>query len=454
MPMPRLSCTASFLLVLLFASAVFADEPIRVLPPGPTSDTPVMLRLDVWCNPVESHTTTISGTTIRIDVAVRAGTCPSPPMPLPYDVHLAALPSGEYTVDVHLHETKFTKRFIVRNAAPGQVEIRPFAVPTEPLGSRLRAVYPWGCAGENCRDVTVSVGGVVLPPGSIQGTNDGSIWFNAPPHAPGFVDVTITAYGQVFTTKNALYYFDRTKEPDPSLWERVLFPVLFNATGAHGSQWVSEAAIANPGRWFIENFNRIDAEPCIDWGCSQLLSPASFFRFDGAGHANGIALLVPRAEAEGLAFSLRVRDVARQAEGFGTEVPVVREAKMAADTTLTLLDVPLDPRYRTKLRVYAFEEHTHGAYVEVQRGQAFTGFPVELTRSCTGLACAATPWYGEADLPAGSAGETVSLYVRAGGPDSLSWAFASVTNNETQQVTIVTPDGEGGRPCNPCTGVN
>ena len=450
--MPHLSRTSLSLSLLLLLGAVSltADEPVRVLPAGPTTDTPVTLRLDVWCNPIERHTTTINGKSIRVDVVVPSASCPSPPLPFPYDVKLGLLPSGEYTVDVHIFDTKHTKTFIVRNATPGAVDIRPFAVPTEPFGSRLRAIYPWGCAGENCRDVTVTVGGVVLPPGSIRGGYDSAIWFDAPPHEPGFVDVSITAYGDTYTSKNALYYYDRTKPPDPSLWERVLFPVLFNSKGAHGSEWVSEAAIANPARWFVENFNRIDGEPCIDWGCSQLLGPASFFAFGGAGHGDGIALLVSRAEVEDIALSLRIRDVARQAEGFGTEVPVVREKKMAADASLTLLDVPVDPRYRTKLRIYAFEEHTHGAYVEVQRGNTFSGSPVVLRRSCSGVDCAAAPWYGELDLPAGEPGERVNLYVRAGGPDALSWAFASVTNNDTQQVTIVTPDGAGGSPCAPC----
>lgn len=446
--MPRLVPIS--LLLLLCAIPLVADEPVRVLPAGPTTDTVVTLRLDVWCNPIESHTVTRNETAIRVDVVPRNGSCPSPPLPLPYDVRLGQLPAGEYTVDVRVFESTHRVTFIVRDAEPGQVQIRPFAVPTEPFGSRLRAVFPFGCAGENCSDVTVTVGGVVIPQGMIQGANDGAIWFNAPPHAPGFVDVSITAYGQTFTTKNALYYFDRTKTPDPSLWERILFPVLFDSKGAHGSEWVSEAAIANPARWFVENFNRIDGEPCIDWGCSQLLSPASFFAFGGAGHGNGIALLVPRAEADELAFSLRVRDVARQAEGFGTEIPVVREEKMAQGTTLTMLDVPVDPRYRAKLRIYAFEEHTHGAFVQVQRGSTFSGSPVILRRSCEGVGCAAAPWYGELDLPPGAAGERVNLYVQAGGEDALSWAFATVTNNDTQQVTIVAPDGSGGRPCAPC----
>lgn len=441
--MPRLA------LALLLLALPLAAEPILLLPAGPTTDTPVTLRLDVWCNPIQSHQVTRTGATIRVVVTPQPGTCPSPPLPLPYDVPLGRLPSGQYTVEVRLHDTAYTKSFVVRNAAPGEIDIHPFAVPSDPLGSQVRAAYPLGCVGENCSGVTVNVGGVEVPRGRIRGSNEAAIFFDPPPHAPGLVDVTITAAGRTFTAKNALYYYDRNAPPDLSVFERVLFPVLFNSKGAQGSEWVSEAAIFNPGRWYVENYNRIDAERCIDWGCSQLLSPDGYFPFDGAGYATGIALLVPRPEAPHLSFSLRVRDVARQAEGYGTEVPVVREDRMFAGT-MTLLDVPVDPRYRIKLRAYAFGEDVHGASVVLQRGARFSTAFVPMNRSCSGSACAATPWYGEYDLPAGAADERVNVYVTVGGSAVQAWAFASVTNNQTQQVTIVAPDGSGGVPCNPC----
>jgi hypothetical protein len=441
-------------LLLLVCALPLAAEEILVLPPGPTSDVPVVLRVAVFCNPIDKHTVTRTGTLIRVDVTPRPGTCPSPPFRGAVDVALGVLPSGQYTVEVHLYDTVFSKRFVVREAEPALVDVHPFAVPTQPFGSRLRVVAPVGCGSGDCTGVTINVGGVVIPSNLIRVSSDGSMWFDAPPHAAGLVDVTVNANGSVFTAKNALYYFDRSAPPDLSVFERVLFPVLFNSKGAHGSDWVSEAAIANPSRWFIENFNRIDALPCIDYGCSQLLSPASFLPFGGSGYPQGIALLVPRAEASRLAFSLRVRDVARQAEGYGTEVPVVREEDMFTNAVLTLLDVPLDPRYRTKVRVYSFDELASGAFISMRKPE--TGAVINSVytparpRTCNEPSCAATPWYTEVDLPPGDTDERVNLYIGAGEVDSLAWAFASVTNNDTQQVTIVTPDGSGGTPCSPC----
>lgn len=452
---PRRLPLSLFLLFLAAALPLAADE-IEVIPSGPTTDTFVTLRLDVFCNPIDSHIQSRIGSRIVIEVTPRSGTCPSPPLPLPYDVEVGRLSSGQYTVEVRLPwgET-FTETFIVRNASPGPVDVRPFAVPTVPTGSRLRLATDMAlCAGQNCSGVTVTVGGVVVPANRLAASNDGSVFFTPPPHAPGLVDVSVTANGVTRTSTDALYYYDPEAEPEPSVWERILLPVLFNSRGAHGSDWVSEAAVFNPGRWFVESFNRVDALPCIDWGCTGLLSPNGFLSFGGAGYANGIALLVPRPEAEHVAFSLRVRDVARQAEGFGTEVPVVRGEDMYRDgQPITLLDVPLDPRYRTKIRMYAFDSSGAGGSVILHKpgdGPRVTAIAVPMRRSCSGTSCEYTPWYGEADLPAGTVDERVNVYVSAGAYGTASWAFASITNNETQQVTIVAPDGRGGPPCNPC----
>ena len=50
------------------------------------------------------------------------------------------------------------------------------------------------------------------------------------------------------------------------------------------------------------------------------------------------------------------------------------------------------------------------------------------------------------DYQALSADERAQVYIQIGGRETPAWAFASVTNNDTQQVTIVTADGAGGRP--------
>ena len=212
---------------------------------------------------------------------------------------------------------------------------------------------------------------------------------------------------------DAIYYYDPSAAPDFSVFERILFPVLFNTAGAHGSQWVSEAAIANPAHWYIETYNDVVPFECIDYPCGERLAPGSSIAFSGGGYPQGVALIAPRAEAENLAFSLRVRDISRTAEGYGTQVPVVREDDMFVNTDLTLLDVPVDPRYRTKCACTPSTRaspsggrHAHGNRADVVSEPTTFPAPHAVPARVRGA-----PWYAELDLPPGETDERVNVYV-------------------------------------------
>ena len=433
-----------FAVSLLFVCSLSAQTRSIILdPPGPTSATPVEAHLYVACDPV-SHTLERLGNVIKIHVTTGdfEFRC-DPPVAVQYRVPLGALPAGEYRIDVGVGERDDVRShtFVVRNGEESVIDIHPFAVPVQPFGLQLRLA-----AGE-LNVAKIFIDEAEVPQASI--VYDGAYRFPAPAHARGLVDVKIeTNTGATHTLTGGLYYFDRATPLDPSVFERILFPVLVNTTGAHGSQWVSEAAIANPRPWFIETWNEVLPFECIDYPCGERFAPESYVAFSGDGYPRGIALITPRAESENLAFSLRVRDTSRAAEGYGTQVPVVREKDMFRGGELTLLDIPIDPRYRTKLRMYVFDSGEHDAWVTVDRAGSgpADSFFVPVRRHCAGSACEAIPWYAELDLPAGEADERVNVYVTIGAHESPAWAFASVTNNETQQVTIVTADGEGGRP--------
>jgi hypothetical protein len=424
----------------LFSFSLAAQsQRIVIDPPGPTSAAAVVAELYVTCDP-QSHTLERLGNVIKIHVTSGPFTslC-DPPVPARYPVSLGALPSGEYRIDVTVdaQDSVESKTFVVRNGTPGAFDVHPFAVPTQPAGLRLRldagdlAVAKVFVDGVQVTDIHVN-GAYSVP---------------APAHARGFADVTIeTTEGATYTVPDAIYYYDPAAPPDSSVFERILFPILVNTAGAHGSQWVSEAAIANKAHWPIKAWNDVLPLECVDCPLGQLFDPESYVAVTGDGYPRGVALLVPRAESDNLAFSLRVRDTSRAAEGFGTQVPVVREQDMFRGVELTLLDIPVDPGYRTKLRIYAFDSGEHDAQVTLDRGGATEDFFVPVRRTCSGVACNAIPWYAELDLPVGAAGERVNAYVSIGGQSTPAWAFASITNNETQQVTIVTADGNGGRP--------
>ncbi len=430
---------------LLFAASVAAQTNGIILdPPGPTSVTPIEAHIYATCDPA-SYTLDRVGNVFKIHVTPGPFVvlC-DPPVPQLLRVPIGMLAAGEYRIDVTvgLAESVPTSRtFVVRNGADSVIDIHPFAVPVQPFGLKLRLT---------ARDLGVAkifIDNVQVPAASVANVN-GAYEFTAPAHARGLVDVKIeTSTGATRTLAGALYYFDPAQPPDTSVFERILFPVLFHTEGAHGSEWVSEAAIANPRPWTIETYNDVLPFVCIGYPCGQRLSPESYVAFSGDGYPYGVALIAPRAESDNLAFSLRVRDTSRVAEGFGTQVPVVREDEMFRGNELTLLDIPIDARYRTKLRMYAFDSGDHFAWVTVVRaGNAPPeNHLVPVRRECMSY-CDGIPWYGELDLPTGAENERVNVYVSIGSAESPSWAFASVTNNETQQVTIVTANGEGGRP--------
>ena len=142
-----------------------------------------------------------------------------------------------------------------------------------------------------------------------------------------------------------------------------------------------------------------------------------------------------------VAANLRVTDVTRQATSHGVEIPVVHRNDFTEDR-LALLDVPIDPRFRNTLRIYSLQRGEvlvnlqigeEGRQIWLQPGAnwfepayaSFTDFPLPH------------------QLPAGESTIRVLVMAPRNGPDlpgTLIWAFITVTNNETQQITTITPN--------------
>jgi hypothetical protein len=354
---------------------------------------------------------------------------------------LGPLPAGEYTVAVAEPNGQVWAygTFLVLEEGESAFDVHPFAVPAGTNGYPEFHLLLKQTQFALCPDLSCGVrfGDIIATPKRF-GETPFELVVEVPPLPPGRHMVFIhdglseTEGGEVYawTDPFDLFYF-----------ERVLFPLLLDAPGANGSHWVTEVAIANPQTWPVVTANTVAPFECVTTPCTELLTPREKLKFSGGDDPHGAALLVSKPDADDLAFSLRARDISRVADGFGTEIPVVRERDLFTGT-MTLLDVPRDPRYRVKLRVYAFRA-TDGQEGTVKYGG--TTVPFRVRSSCTGDDCKVTPAYAEVDLPAGAAGERTNVYIDAPLLTD-AWAFASVTNNETQQVTIVTPDGIGGEP--------
>ena len=422
-----------FLFPLLVAVSLSADD-AHVFPFAPTTATPVEVHYLSSCT-ARTHAVVREGTEITITAIDPQ--CPAVlPIPVVEKVKLPELlPAGVYHVTIRQERQPFfltAARFAVRYGGPKPFELHPSAMyPNDEYPVRMSGIR---CEEADCSGVTVRVGG---EPVAITVAEDGAIWFTAPAHESGLADVTVQQGDSVTTSPGALYY--TTDDRDFAADTPILFPVIFYGQGAFGSQWRTEATVSNPAPWTVHaDYTLHNIGPCIT-DCDPPFEPKSIEKFSN-GYPRGTVMWVPRTEAEQLALSLRIRDASRQEQGFGTEVPVVRERDFVHGETIRLLDVPLDRRYRVKVRIYMIEPvlaPSLNGVVRMRRSGLVADLPFTLTRDLSGYSI--EPYYAEVDLPQDAAGERVNLEILM--PlDATGWAFATVTNNETQQVTVVAPD--------------
>ncbi|HEY0592969.1 MAG TPA: hypothetical protein VGF40_14445, partial [Thermoanaerobaculia bacterium] len=148
---------------------------------------------------------------------------------------------------------------------------------------------------------------------------------------------------------------------------------------------------------------------------------------------------------------LHVRDLSRAGESFGTEIPVVREREIGR-APIRLLDVPVgDGRYRVMLRVYdlaAIDGTRAVMRWRLDDGTQYAG-DTQLTLRTVGRCIVGPCWLPEPagialplfdkPLPPNLTQDHLHVEIEPLHPSSRLWAMVTVTNNETQQVTTITP---------------
>ena len=227
--------------------------------------------------------------------------------------------------------------------------------------------------------------------------------------------------------------------------------------GANGSRWTGELTLFNGS-----TFNAVCIGKFTPPGSITLPIPDAVTLAPGAtekptlygsGSTAGAFLYVPKPLAERVRDSLRIRDLSRNANSWGTEIPVVGPNE--AGITITLIDIPTDPQYRATLRIYHWSAYSGVARVTIyapNRAEPVSQFDVQSHAPFTPDPAEDMPFYpsySQVDLltPAvRAAGPSIRVEVynygdnpRVSPPFPGIWAFASVTNNETQQVTVITP---------------
>lgn len=250
----------------------------------------------------------------------------------------------------------------------------------------------------------------------------------------------------------ALLAFAGLAGAQPADYHRYLVPItsVYGPTpGAQGSFWISEFTIHNAN----------DAVLYPLWSsCPPIVSPcpAPYVEAHGITHVNpvpypgteGAFVYIPRDFDLRTTMSLRVRDTTRSALGFGAEIPVVPVEEFRS--LIVLLDVPVDARYRNTLRIYLSGESPLPMRVNVYAPAGTTPIesrvvnPTGKTPDPVALTPAEAQLDPITDAVRASGQERVRIevtYAQAAviDPPLLLWAMVSVTNNETQEVTMITP---------------
>jgi hypothetical protein len=430
---------------LVTSTAVLAEE-IRFIPPAPDTrsfvkaDLQDVLRSSSLVCPTRELTVSINGPTVTIDVK---GTAICPPIggrgaPV---ADIGVLAPGLYDVVVNVNELfgpvkHVSQKLIVR-------DVEPF------LLSRVAGPISGGghvviVPNQHLFDFdlnhlpTVSFDGV---PGL---TTHGNSPFDVipPPHAPGTVDVTVGPLtdGTLLVAKSAFTYFDPTAPPDPLLHEPLLFPLSYSGGGAFGSQWTTENVLIPKGPVLFK-----DALPCDGCG-AELGANAVTLTNDSLGTGKLLYAIRSSPTFAGTdtfggrqptwKASSRIRETARNRTAAGTEVPVVREESLRCCSSLELVNVPAPKNARATIRVYALGDAPVVAYVVVM---GHDPLPRQFTLTRSGPD---QPLYGAIDItsdlnaPERAPGGSVDVQCLSG--DSC-WAMLTITDNDTQQVTVITP---------------
>jgi hypothetical protein len=237
------------------------------------------------------------------------------------------------------------------------------------------------------------------------------------------------------------YEFEYRKE-GPTEYERILLPLYTPpANGAFGAKFWTRLRIANGGT--SAALVRGLKPPCQVAGCPETGEPyrieageevvPTVFDYDGAP---GKFIYVQKDQLDSLAVHVNVRDETRTALNLGTEIPIVRDRDFR-NGRVVLNGVGTNSGSRNTLRIYG--ERPFTARIHILRGGGGDGGSAFV--DVTGGDGLLRPAYGAfaEGLPDGVISIEAYDPVTQEPTDVRFWAFISLTNNETQMITTVTP---------------
>lgn len=232
---------------------------------------------------------------------------------------------------------------------------------------------------------------------------------------------------------------------------RILLPIRpLYVPGALGSAWLTEVGLANLGDTALTVYG---LQPCTTEGCPSSVQLAAHSTgwaglIGGQCSSQGMLLAVDAPRASDLALTERTHDTSRDAKAWGVMVPVIRDDQMPP-LRFSLVDVPMDARFRVMLRIYDIDPATPPsvrvrAYAENYPdggGHADT-LLTEFTPTFASNGqpfCVASAEILVSNDPLINSASRVRFELESLDGRRDYWAFASVTNNETQEVSVIAP---------------
>lgn len=380
----------------------------RFDPPVPTNDTTTLVTLSAaWpgsCSPLLPPRVLIDGVAKVITLRFEYGMgdiCVAKPLPFTTSVNLGVVPAGVY--DLVAVSALGTAPTVIASTKIVVRDVKTFTVtpPVGPVtgGTQVRVVSP---EPFDVEPIHVSIGGIEVPVTRIY---PNTIDLVTPPHAAGAADLLVqSVMGGTHLAPAAFTYYDpNAATPDPFVFAPLLFPIDFAGPGAFGAQWTTE------------NVLEID-------GIKTKL-PVT-------GSASGV--VHPVLRIANVTANSRIRDTSGGAPNAGSEIPIVHEGDFA--DRIRLLNIPTGKNYRALLRVWASGEPVKMFLFDMDQVPSLVPNPAPLKPAQGGLL------YGTAELTPFIDGpyDHLDITVYAGAATRV-WAMVSITNNDTQQVTIVSP---------------
>lgn len=229
--------------------------------------------------------------------------------------------------------------------------------------------------------------------------------------------------------------------------EKVIIPLYAKDSGvpgAYGSRFVTELYARNDSPNFVrvDTWGRCELASCrlvpLEAMTTRQLFPAEEYTV----YPVSVFLYLRRPGNESISFNLRVQDLSRQSLTWGTELPVVRE-KDVFRTRVSLLNVPVAERFRQALRIYDYDFDSSQVRIRMY-AQATDALLVDDTVTLRALVSKETPALVFINdlvqrYPSLVSTDRVRIAIDPVTPNMRFWAFVSVTNNETQHITLITP---------------